>query len=570
MGLGLGLRGQYAATRNDVRIFPSYPDAALGASDRRSHWDVLRPTCRAPGRAFRYEIGVPSHPRLSKSKFVTGLQCHKRLWWQTHEPGAPELAVGPDLQATFDAGTRVGEAARDHVPGGVLIDAPYTRPRERVAQTRRALDDGARVLYEAAFFEDDIFVAVDILSLRGGGRATLTEVKSTVRVKPEHLPDAAVQTHVLRRAGLAVDRVELMHLDAACTFPDLSNLFHRADVTDDVEALVGDVPREARRQLAMLRGPLPEVEAGAHCDAPYPCPFVGRCRPALPEHHVSTLHSIRAPRLAQLLSDGYETLYDLPAGLELTAVQERQRRAVQSGALVVEPTLGAALDALRAPVAYLDFETVALGIPAWNGCHPYQNVPVQWSVHLARADGTVEHHAWLATGPGDPRPGCAAALAPVLASAETVVAYYSPFEQGCLEMLAAAAPEHAAALLGAVTRLVDLLPIVRQHVYDPAFGGHFGLKIVLPALVAGLGYGDLSIAEGGVASSELQRLMFDATLPADERAGLREALLAYCSRDTEALVRMVERLRALAPRSARPARGPGPRSGIAPPVRSAQ
>ena len=32
-----------------------------------------------------------SPPRLSKSRFVTGCQCHKLLWWTVHEPDAPEL-----------------------------------------------------------------------------------------------------------------------------------------------------------------------------------------------------------------------------------------------------------------------------------------------------------------------------------------------------------------------------------------------------------------------------------------------------------------------------------------------
>ena len=39
--------------------------------------------------------------RLSKSRFVTGLQCLRELWWTVHEPGAPELIPGPDEQAAL-------------------------------------------------------------------------------------------------------------------------------------------------------------------------------------------------------------------------------------------------------------------------------------------------------------------------------------------------------------------------------------------------------------------------------------------------------------------------------------
>ena len=63
--------------------------------------------------------------------------------------------------------------------------------------------------------------------------------------------------------------------------------------------------------------------------------------------------------------------------------------------------------------------------------------------------------------------------------------------------------------LSIAARLVDLLPIVRNHVYHPEFDGSFSLKKVLPALVPELSYDGLAIAEGGTASIEFERLMFN-------------------------------------------------------------
>jgi len=48
---------------------------------------------------------------LSKSRFVAGWQCHRLLWWLVHEPEAPELVPDASLQAIFDRGHAVGEAA---------------------------------------------------------------------------------------------------------------------------------------------------------------------------------------------------------------------------------------------------------------------------------------------------------------------------------------------------------------------------------------------------------------------------------------------------------------------------
>src|SRR6266571_3451062 len=62
-------------------------------------------------------------PRLSKSRFTSGLQCHKKLWWEVHEPGAVELQRDKVLQDLFDQGRQVGEAARAAAACGVKITA---------------------------------------------------------------------------------------------------------------------------------------------------------------------------------------------------------------------------------------------------------------------------------------------------------------------------------------------------------------------------------------------------------------------------------------------------------------
>ncbi len=65
-------------------------------------------------------------PRLSKSKYLSGLQCLKRVYLEIH---ARNLAseMDEDTQAVLDAGTRVGELARKRYPGGVLVDVEYGR-----------------------------------------------------------------------------------------------------------------------------------------------------------------------------------------------------------------------------------------------------------------------------------------------------------------------------------------------------------------------------------------------------------------------------------------------------------
>jgi predicted RecB family nuclease len=494
--------------------------------------------------------------RLSKSKFTQGLGCHRALWWAVHEPDAPEREVGPALQAIFDQGTRVGELARAHVPGGHLIDFPYTESEKRIEATRAAIDGGARVIYEAAFREDDVFVAVDILhrAHRANSRGwTLTEVKSTTKVKDEHVPDAAVQMHVLQRAGLRVTRVEVMHLNRACRHPDLTNLFTRSDVTDDVVDYLPRVQPEVKAQLVMLRrSKPPAVEPGTHCFAPYECPFMSRCWPAAPEHAIATLCHLSTAKREALIAEGYETIFDLPDDVELNPTAARQRRAVQNDEIVVEDGLRDvldSLDALDAPIAHLDFETINPAIPAWEGCRPYDAVPVQFSVHVeaGRAGRRPRHVEWLAEGSGDPRAPLARALVDALRGARTIIVYHAPFEIGRLRELQTAVPELAEELEDVIGRIVDLLPIVRAHVYHPDFGGRFSLKKVAPALVDGLRYDEMEIGEGGEASRALETLLLRPdTMKSAERRRLRDALRAYCAQDTLATMGVLQRLRELA------------------------
>jgi hypothetical protein len=486
--------------------------------------------------------------RLSKSRVQSGLQCHKQLWWRTHEPEAPELVPDAAQQAVFDRGNQVGEAAQGFVPGGVLIDREGRGIRGALEDTRAALARGERVIYEAAFVADDVFVAVDILEKDEAGWRVI-EVKSSMSVKDVHLTDVAIQMHVVRAAGLDVARGEVMVLRRACVYPDLTNLFTREDVTEAAGATLPDVLGAVRAQQAMLGGELPEVAVGDHCRKPYPCPFLARCWPELPAHHVSTLYSGRQ-QARDLEGAGCATLLDIPEDEPLTDVQARQVRAARQGGLVCDEGLSEALAALPEPIGYLDFETIMLAIPRWDGCRPYAQVPAQFVCYVRDDGGVPQLREWLAESGGDPRRELARRLVEACDGAAVLLAWYASFERTCLAGLAAAVPELADELRDVSDRIVDLLPIVRDHVYHPGFGGGFSLKVVLPALVPELSYEDLVVQDGMEASRVLEALVVDEGEMADEeRVRLRAALTAYCRLDTWGMVKMHERLLELGSRT---------------------
>jgi hypothetical protein len=134
---------------------------------------------------------------ISKSQFMSGVQCLKRLYWQAHEP---ELGVFPDAAAVaiMEQGGAVGRLARQLFAGGVEVSS---RDPEQAIRTTRELIANPEVpaIFEAAFEDGGVFVRVDILHRRRDNRWRLIEVKSTAELKEQHLDDLAIQHRVVSR-----------------------------------------------------------------------------------------------------------------------------------------------------------------------------------------------------------------------------------------------------------------------------------------------------------------------------------------------------------------------------------
>jgi hypothetical protein len=181
----------------------------------------------------------------------------------------------------------------------------------------------------------------------------------------------------------------------------------------------------------------------------------------------------------------------------------------------------------------------------WPGMAPWEQAAAQVSYHEQQADGTYTHAAFLAEGSEDARPPLARAMVDATANADRVVMYTS-FEKTRIRSLQQTVPSLRPELEALEAKLIDLHPVIRDHVYHPDFQGSFSIKYVLTPLVPDLTYNDLVIVNGLVASVEIARLLFVAQrIPIEERDRVRRDLLNYCERDTWAMVRLLEELRRL-------------------------
>lgn len=484
---------------------------------------------------------LPSPPRLSKSKFLSGLQCHKRVYLEIHRP---DLATPPDpsMQAILDMGTEIGLLAQRRFPGGVLATVGFRQREAALAQTAALLrDPDVPAIFEGAFEHEGVVVRVDILERVRDETGSpfawrLIEVKSSTRVKEVHLNDVAIQSYVLSGSGIALAGICLMHIDNTYVYEggdiDLKALFSIEDVSEAVSSRRELVPeRIAAMRSALIELQPPAIEPDDRCHSPYECPFWAHCTKDKPARWIYYLPGSKEA-VNRLVREGITTIDEIPDTAGLSVTQQRVKNNVEW----MSTTLAAALRSVQYPVHHLDFETVMLAVPRFRATSPYQSIPVQWSNHIELESGEIVHHEFLHSDATEPRRRWAEALLESLGETGSIVVY-SAYEEAMIRQVMEAFPEFRQPLSAVLKRLWDLHPVIKQHYYHPNFQGSYSIKSVLPAVVPSMGYDDLEIQEGGQAASEYYRMVF---LESDwiEQARIRDALLRYCARDTMAMVEL--------------------------------
>ena len=141
----------------------------------------------------------------------------------------------------------------------------------------------------------------------------------------------------------------------------------------------------------------------------------------------------------------------------------------------------------------------------------------------------------------DPREAFAESLLEKLASSTEPIIVYSSFERSTLNQLANVLKQHRKAIEGIISRLCDLLAVMREHVYYADFGGSYSIKAVGPVIAPNISYDDLEyVADGGAAAWAFERIA-SGRCKGEENI-LRQALEEYCRRDTLAMVEIHSRL----------------------------
>lgn len=472
---------------------------------------------------------------ISKTYFLAGLQCPRRLWLAICKP---EWGTPPSIaeQQRLQQGLAIGIAARESFPEGVLLQGPLDMVLE---QTQQFLQEGVTCLLEPAFIFDDILVRCDVLRQLSTGRWELIEVKSSTKVKEEHIPDLALQQYVLEGLGLTIERTSLMSVNAlAYDWRDIQQRFNINDVTQQVQAWLKQLPqRLGEFRYLLSQSDPPDTLVGKHCDQPYPCIFKAHCWQGIPSLSVFNIPRLPTHKLQQLLQQNILELQDIPADFPLTQAQRSFIEGMIANQPLYQPAeIQSQLAQLQFPLHFFDVETLSPAMPRFVGLHPYSRCAFQYSCHILRDPYSLDHRGYLHAVDTDPRPLLVQSLLEHIEPQGSIVVYNQSFKASVLRQLASDFPEYAQPLQSIIDRLWDLQLIFKQAYHHPGFQGSTSLKKILPVLVPGLSYDPLTIKSGQEAP-----LVWEAMVTCDDpqrRADMQQNLQDYCYLDTLGMVKI--------------------------------
>lgn len=369
---------------------------------------------------------------------------------------------------------------------------------------------------------------------------TAVEVKSSTRIKDEHLEEVALQAYVIAGNGLELADAYLVFVNNKYVRSDEFDweaLFCQEDISENLIPLLSKVPERIAEMHAVLTlREAPDIRPSRHCFRPHDCEFWKRCTADKPKDWVFYIPRLSSASFDTLELSDVVSMKDVPDTFPLDPKQQRVVDAAKSGKVFRSPKLAEMLKLLAPPASYLDFETFSPAIPIYANTRPHQRIPFQWSLHHNDGSGSLIHADFLASGETDPRRDFSETLLRASEQFPGAIMAWSQYERNVIRDMAQLFPDLAEELTALRHRIVDLLRIVQDHVAHPDFQGSFSMKAVAPAVAPDAAtYDDLDIADGGAASAAFYRIVADPTLAPEARDELRECLLRYCARDTLAL-----------------------------------
>ena len=485
---------------------------------------------------------------LTKSLFLTGLQCEKLLWTSVFDknkiPNPSHALINKSC-----IGYQVEKLAKLMFKNAV--DLSNEKNIQTAAENTIHLMKIGKTVLEAVFITDKCYARTDIVTKNNDNTYSIYEIKSSTEENESYYYDIAFQKFCCEKSGFKIKNLFLILINK--NFIKNGNIeqekiFNIINVTDKVNAASTNIKSKISHlsKICSLRK-APNNLIGKFCLKPTECPLKLYCWRRVPKDSVFSLYRINKDKAFNLFHSGtikisqIKNIDDFSEKNKIQFCCDKTQKPY-----VNKKFISSFLNSLSFPQYHLDFETFATPIPIYNQSKPYQQIPFQFSLHIwSSYNSKPTHHSFLADGNKDPRPEFMKQLYKLLGHNGSIIVYNKSFEINRLKECAQIMPEYNFWLENNILpRIVDLLtPFKNFWLYHPKQNGSASIKKVLPALCS-KSYNGMNIANGETASAEFIRTHL-ANVPTDDIKTVRKNLIEYCKLDTQAMIDIINAMQNL-------------------------
>lgn len=479
---------------------------------------------------------------ISKTDYMRYLECPLYGWLAKNRREL--LEDGENLNMVL--GQETEKVAHGLFDEGMEVKSYY---EDGSKETMELIKKKVPIIYQAQAMTDKFLARTDILMKKKDGWA-LYEVKSATEVKKKYLDDVMFQANAFKLAGIEVKSVNLIHVNNQYVFDkkkglEVNKLFVVEELTEEVLEGMEETLKEMENAHKILTSKTKPTIPAPVKKFEYDLPPLMKKEyyKNIPEYSIYELcGGLKQEKLNELVGKGILKMVNIPEGYDLSGKQWHQIKLTKKkGNDIFKPAIESELKELVFPLYFLDYETISSPIPLFDGTKPWQQIPMQYSLHvLDKPNGKLKHFEYLHTNKESPFEPIAKRLHEQIGDEGTVIAWNMSFEKGRNKEIGKIVPEYKEFMNYLNNRMVDLMVIFKKNYDDYRFKGSFSLKAVLPTLIPEYSYKDLDIQGGGDAMDVIYNLVFGEVKNKEQ---LKRQTLKYCERDTLVMVKLYEYLR---------------------------
>ena len=487
--------------------------------------------------------------KLDKTKILEGLQCHKKLWFNLYEP------VKKEDNATFYSGRLFGSIVRKNYGKGCDLSS-IKDIESAVIKTQEAIaSKEINIIYEAAFIFENTLVRTDVL-IRNDNSWDLLEAKSASGLKEKNFLDIAIQTHVLKKSGIKLKNIKLIHLNKDFIYTEKGNyddLTVEKEITNEVYLLESDIEKyiQSLQFLVKPNSKIPDISTGEHCEKPYPCQYQDRCYPLTKKINgpaYTILPYVGKELKEYCIKNDIINLLNVPTKFLLKdrkGFAKNYHKIIQEAHKTNEPWFSDNLKDIFKdytwPFYFMDFEMAVQTVPIIIGTSPTYQLPFQWSIHKWKSKSDKvkieDGRSFLDFDSQNIERKFLESLLETVGNTGTIFAHHAGTEIGVLKKLKEkeSCKDLSDQIDALINRVVDTQVLIQMNFYSPLLNGSYKLKDIIKVIPTDISYEEEGNISGGLQATLAWLNHTDPNCSEITKNELTNNLLKYCAKDTLAL-----------------------------------